>query len=708
NLTWLNATGTNATTTAFFSTTASSTNLFAQSASIGTATLGNATSTTHNTTVLGIGGSNYFTSLTGAGLTNTSNALAFDFTRANTWTGLHTFASGFLSTASSTIQNLNITNSTTTNATTTSFAISNLTSGRVPYLTTGGSLRDNANLIFDGTTLTANTLSLSNALTVANGGTGATTFGQGWLFSSGGTGALSASTSPTVNYLVATSTSLASRFPYASSTAVTVTGTHYFAGSGIWNSSGDVGIGTTTPSVKLGVFGEALIESSQSTNVKISPNAYSYGAVYGVTAAGAATSLLLNPAGGNVGIGTTTPAETADIYSTGSLGGLLVEGNNNPSLSLRGVGGTGWYFGYVTATNGLVTGSAVNDAVIRGRNSGSFRISTDNGNTSGLLLTSANALTLAGTLTTSGLTSAGATNRLLCYNGTTSEVSFFAGTTCDVSSLRFKHDIATLSATTSLAQVLALRPVSFVYNQDIEPSDQTQKIGFIAEEVNLVEPRIVEYDKDGVTPLTLNYDKLTAILAGAIQEQQYQFDALIGSAGTSTSEAQSFAASFFANLFARITTWLADAGNGIEKLFAKEIHAENLYAQKLCLGQTCITESELQSLLQGQAAAAASGSGSGGGSGSATSTPDTESPVVTINGANPADIHVGDAYSDLGATVSDNVDLNLGIHTFVDGTEVQTVSLDTSTTSSYSITYRATDNAGNVGEANRVVNVTAP
>ncbi len=56
------------------------------------------------------------------------------------------------------------------------------------------------------------TLTLASALTVGNGGTGATSFGQGWLFSSGDGAALSASTSPTVNYITATSTTATSTF----------------------------------------------------------------------------------------------------------------------------------------------------------------------------------------------------------------------------------------------------------------------------------------------------------------------------------------------------------------------------------------------------------------------------------------------------------------------------------------------------------------
>ena len=53
---------------------------------------------------------------------------------------------------------------------------SGLTSGRVTYAGTGGLLQDSANLTFNGTTLTANTLNLTNALGTAYGGTGLTSF----------------------------------------------------------------------------------------------------------------------------------------------------------------------------------------------------------------------------------------------------------------------------------------------------------------------------------------------------------------------------------------------------------------------------------------------------------------------------------------------------------------------------------------------------
>ncbi len=58
----------------------------------------------------------------------------------------------------------------------------------------------------------AGVLTLASALTVGNGGTGVTSFNQGWLSSPGDGAAITASTSPTVNYITATSTTATSTF----------------------------------------------------------------------------------------------------------------------------------------------------------------------------------------------------------------------------------------------------------------------------------------------------------------------------------------------------------------------------------------------------------------------------------------------------------------------------------------------------------------
>lgn len=79
---------------------------------------------------------------------------------------------------------------------------------------------------------------------------------------------------------------------------------------------------------------------------------------------------------------------------------------------------------------------------------------------------------------------------------------------------------------------------------------------------------------------------------------------------------------------------------------------------------------------------------------------DTEAPVITLFGNNPAVIARGSTYADLGAAVTDNVNTNLGYTT--EGT------VDTDTLGEYTITYSAIDQAGNAAAAVRTVVVYDP
>ena len=74
-------------------------------------------------------------------------------------------------------------------------------------------------------------------------------------------------------------------------------------------------------------------------------------------------------------------------------------------------------------------------------------------------------------------------------------------------------------------------------------------------------------------------------------------------------------------------------------------------------------------------------------------------------GNNPAHLALGTTYLDLGAVITGPTagDRNLGIHVFLDGREVQDITLDTSTSTTYTIEYRATNGAGQVGTATRTV-----
>ncbi len=82
-------------------------------------------------------------------------------------------------------------------------------------------------------------------------------------------------------------------------------------------------------------------------------------------------------------------------------------------------------------------------------------------------------------------------------------------------------------------------------------------------------------------------------------------------------------------------------------------------------------------------------------------------PVITINGENPAYIHVGDSYADLGATVTDNVDKNHGLKTYLNGKLVGDIVIDTSAVETDTIDYVATDQSGNTATSTRTV-IVAP
>jgi hypothetical protein len=82
----------------------------------------------------------------------------------------------------------------------------------------------------------------------------------------------------------------------------------------------------------------------------------------------------------------------------------------------------------------------------------------------------------------------------------------------------------------------------------------------------------------------------------------------------------------------------------------------------------------------------------------------TPPPVIQINGDNPAHIHVGDTYSDLGATIlAPQAELNLGIHTLVGSTAMDQAVIDTSAPATYHINYVVTDQNGLTATSTRTV-----
>jgi hypothetical protein len=104
----------------------------------------------------------------------------------------------------------------------------------------------------------------------------------------------------------------------------------------------------------------------------------------------------------------------------------------------------------------------------------------------------------------------------VCYG--TGNTLTTATTTCGSSRADHKNNITPL-ADTALSEVLALQPVSFNFKPEYGDPKPTH-LGFTAENMQSVEPRLADYNPDGSVH-GVEYQNVTALLVKAIQEQQY-------------------------------------------------------------------------------------------------------------------------------------------------------------------------------------------
>ncbi len=80
-----------------------------------------------------------------------------------------------------------------------------------------------------------------------------------------------------------------------------------------------------------------------------------------------------------------------------------------------------------------------------------------------------------------------------------------------------------------------------------------------------------------------------------------------------------------------------------------------------------------------------------------TEVPDTDNPVLTLNGTSTIILSIGDNYVDLGATATDDVDGDLTSSIAVSG------AVDTSSVGTYTLTYTVEDSTGNTSTIDRII-----
>jgi hypothetical protein len=170
----------------------------------------------------------------------------------------------------------------------------------------------------------------------------------------------------------------------------------------------------------------------------------------------------------------------------------------------------------------------------------------------------------------------------VCLNASTEELTINTnGDDCVVSSARFKTDITALDL--GLDFINKLSPKSFTYK-----NDGSKRIGFIAEEIAPLDPRLVFYETDGTTVRGVNYQDMTAVLAKAIQELDVRVLRV---------ETQITKKSLNEILLSEVREFLSSMTNELQLVVANRQIARN----KICIDDFCMTKEQLKIIIENDA-----------------------------------------------------------------------------------------------------------
>ena len=508
----------------------------------------------------------------------------------------------------------------------------------------------------------------------------------------------------------------------------------------VLNSSGNVGIGTTSP--------YSLLSISNNLNTAANTPLFTIASTTGGTSTSTLMTVLAN---GNIGIGTTTPGTLLSIGNTTNFINFDNTGTSTISNNLYVKGtlrATVSYVGDLVFGNGFrLTEGDVNAPVqtLNLQNQlGSTTVSfTDTGNVG------------IGTNTP---------NHTLDVNGDIGAISFV-----NTSTRSAKTDITYLTsdeASTTLARLESLKVATYRYK--IEDQSDPLRLGLISEDTQTLAPEILAPGGKGVDIYKLATFTLAGVqaLAAKVGEQETRLvslearmDALESGAVSSASGSPvNFSSSSIASALegfgvfiqkgiAQFGTLVFDQfvaatdSNGASSAGTITILAGNTVAQvtntyvkptskifvtltasttgswyvsdkqngsfRLTLSEPQPTDVSFDYFIiqtEGQVATSTPSTSLGGETPKSSSI-DTEAPVIILLGDNPVRLPLGGAYVEPGVTVTDAVDGTGTYATFVNGVEVPDPAavIDTGSEATYIITYSATDQRGNLATATRSV-----
>jgi hypothetical protein len=293
-----------------------------------------------------------------------------------------------------------------------------------------------------------------------------------------------------------------------------------------------LGIGTSSPSQKLHIAGNTFRHNdatgsygytiSAATNTTTLATLFG-GSSFAIQTGASGTNQFLLDASGNLGIGTSSPVDKLEVYST--ITARAASGTS--ALRLRNTT-SDYQWQTVAGTNAInLYDNAVGSSRLTVDSSGNLLVGQTSTTNSAKFAYTFNGSSASGISSNDSAGASGSAHARFLSNGTivgTISTTSTATTYATSSDYRLKDSIAPMTG--ALAKVAALKPVTYKWKADGSDGE-----GFIAHELAEVVPQCVTGEKDAVdedgNPKYQGIDTsfLVATLTAAIQELKAEFDA---------------------------------------------------------------------------------------------------------------------------------------------------------------------------------------
>lgn len=211
--------------------------------------------------------------------------------------------------------------------------------------------------------------------------------------------------------------------------------------------------------------------------------------------------------------------------TTGNFGSLIIGNASRPQIILSDNSSSNplWAFRtkgtvlYISTSTAAAT-SSIPAMQIDGDGAAGILVGTTS-NSNAILAT-------VGRVYMDSLTTESGAGNVLCVKTNTEVVQDDSPlTACSgASSIKVKNIVELLDSEKSLDMILHMKPVAYRFKESYKPNDSSVHLGFIAEDVEALEPRLVEEAEQDL--LGLKYVEMVSPIISAIQGQQKQIENL--------------------------------------------------------------------------------------------------------------------------------------------------------------------------------------